>query len=101
MRKPFLILLNFFFFTTCFSQDYHRIDSLKNILITTKEDTLKGVAIWSLVDEYMYTKPDTGWYYAKMGLSLIDDNTSIKNEFGASQNPLLYSFETRMYAKGA
>src|SRR6266536_2610687 len=100
MRKAIISVLTMCSFVDCFGQDYHTIDSLKRVLNTTKEDTLKGLAIWSLVDEYMWTRPDSGLYFANTGLTFIKD-ARVKNEFEKSKNHILYSFEIRMYAKGA
>jgi tetratricopeptide (TPR) repeat protein len=100
MNSRLIIVLSLLLACRTQAQNYRRIDSLKAILNTTTADTTKGVAIWTLVDEYQYTRPDTGLYYARMGLDLIQNKT-IRAEFDQSKNPLLYSFAIRMYLKGA
>src|SRR5438477_5662606 len=95
MKKAFITLLNIYFLVNGFSQDYHRVDSMKQLLYTTQEDTIKGSTILSLAYEYMWTKPDTCLYYTRKGLDLISDQ-SISNKFDRHEN-FLYSFEIRMY----
>jgi two-component system, NtrC family, sensor kinase len=95
MRKAFITLLNVYFLVNSFGQDYHKVDSLRQLLYTTQDDAIKGSTILWLAREYMWTRPDTCLYYTKKGLDLISDQ-SIRNKFDRYEN-FLHSFEIRMY----
>jgi len=88
MRKTLITFLNVYFFINSFSQDYHKVDSLRQLLYTTRDDTIKGLTIFGIAREYMWTKPDTCLYYTNLGLDLVAD-PSIKNKFERSENPFL------------
>jgi signal transduction histidine kinase len=94
MRKALLSFITVCFLTNSFSQDYHYVDSLKQLLSSAKDDTITGLATWGLAYEYMWTKPDTCLYYTKKGFDLISD-PSVRNKFDRSAN--LSSFEIQMY----
>jgi two-component system, NtrC family, sensor kinase len=83
-----------------FGQDVHKVDSLKKILSTSSEDTLKGLAIWDLFSEFLYTKPDSCLYYGAMGFDLIK-NPVVKKKFESSDNFNLQFFEIGLYARSA
>lgn len=100
MKTLYVSILSICFYVNALCQDYHKVDSLKKILLTSQEDTIKGSMIWALTKEYMWIKPDTTLYYSNMGLALIK-NQEIKNEFQIYSDPLLRSFEIRMYEKSA
>ena len=83
-----------------FSQNPRLIDSLNKVLLTSKEDSTKAIALAHLAEELVYTKPDSCIYYTDLGLELISDK-AIRGRFERSENFDLYSFETRMYSRRA
>jgi len=91
------ILLNICLSVNALCQDPYLVDSLNKLLFNTDDDTLKGLAIRSLIDEYVFNKPDSCLYYTNMGLELIK-NKSIEKKF---ENAKMYSFEQDMYSQSA
>ena len=91
------ILLNICLSANALCQDPYLVDSLNKLLFNTDDNTVKGLAIRSLIDEYVFTKPDSCLYYTNMGLELIKDK-SIEKEF---ENAKMYSFEQEMYSQSA
>ena len=100
MRKFISIFTGIFLCLNSFSQDSHKIDSLKRILLASSDDTLKGHVIWGLCQEFIYTKPDSCLYYAAMGFDLIK-NPIIKKQFESSNNFYLQNFEVGLYTTSA
>ncbi|MGC4037000.1 MAG: ATP-binding protein [Chitinophagaceae bacterium] len=100
MKILTFIIAGFAIAVNTYCQDYHRIDSLKQILNTAHDDQTRGLAISELSGEYMWTQPDTCLYYTNMGLDLIR-TPSIKSKFEISGNPFLRFFEIRMYSVSA
>lgn len=86
-----------FLFGDCSAQDDHLADSLKQLLAISQTDTMRGLLIHKLVDEYLYKQPDTCLYYAYAGLDLMK-NQGTRNAFENARDPLLKSFEMEMYA---
>jgi len=97
MKIPCSIVIVLTMFLSVSGQENHRIDSLIHVLTNARDDSSKAIAIWSLGREYVYYKPDSCLFYARMGLDLVKDQ-SVKDLFLKTDNPLLYSFELRMYS---
>jgi signal transduction histidine kinase len=70
MKKLFICLFLLQCSAITRAQDYHYIDSLKKVLSTTRQDTIKVQAYISLSDEYAWYYPDTSLSYAMPGLAL-------------------------------
>jgi tetratricopeptide (TPR) repeat protein len=69
--RSFLLLL-WLSFSTLFlnAQDRHRIDSLRNVLITQQEDTFKVFSLADLAFEFIYIKPDSAAIFGEQALQL-------------------------------
>jgi len=52
------------------AQNQHKIDSLLNVLNTSKQDTNKVKACTGLCDAYLRSNPDTAKYFGNLGLNL-------------------------------
>lgn len=74
----FLLLFNQFGFSQ--SEETIRIDSLKNLLRSEKQDTSKCMLLVSLCWEYLYSKPDTALALAQQGLELAKRAKFTKGE---------------------
>ncbi|HET7899223.1 MAG TPA: hypothetical protein VFL47_16165, partial [Flavisolibacter sp.] len=72
MRKflIFLGLLCFSHFVVLLAQDRHRIDSLKTVLATQREDTNKVKTYAELGWAYQWSSPDTAISYGQTGVAL-------------------------------
>jgi len=100
MMRLVSIIAGTILYLSSFGQDVHKVDSLKKILSTSSEDTVKGLAIWDLFSEFLYTKPDSCLYYGAMGFDLIK-NPIAKKKFESSDNFNLQFFEIGLYARSA
>jgi len=98
MKTFYIIVISTCLLITGFSQDFYKVDSLRRVLFTTQNDTIKGLVIAALADEYLWVKLDTTLYYSNIGLQLIKEPKT-KNKFQLSENFVLRSFEIRMYEK--
>jgi|KBSSwiStaDraftv2_1062776.scaffolds.fasta_scaffold36638_3 Signal transduction histidine kinase len=96
MKLIFSSMTGLFLFFIAFSQKNNYADSLKQVLLTTQDDTIKGLTIATLSQEYLWKSPFTSLYYTNMGLELIK-KPSVKTKFAISNNPTLYSFDILMY----
>src|SRR4051812_9049380 len=97
MKIIFTILTVLTMFLSVSGQGNRRVDSLINVLANVKDDSSKALTIWALCRAYVYYKPDSCLFYTGMGLELMK-NKSVKELFLNTNNPLLYSFEMKMYA---
>lgn len=70
MRKLFLSLLALAFVINLTAQDFNKIDSLKEVLRSQKEDTLKIETFSALCWAYIFYKPDSARHYAEECLQL-------------------------------
>ncbi|MEO8147547.1 MAG: tetratricopeptide repeat protein [Bacteroidia bacterium] len=66
------ILMAFPFSQKCYSQDEHKIDSLKTLLQSSKEDTNKVKLLVDLSSIYYSINPIEGIKYGKQGLALAE-----------------------------
>ncbi|HLY71408.1 MAG TPA: hypothetical protein VKR53_16855, partial [Puia sp.] len=78
-------------------QDPHVVDSLDRLLVNNIGDTAKGAIITALVNEYVFTKPDSCLYFTNMGLDLVKEQ-SVRNKFEAAGMDI---FEQSMYSQSA
>src|SRR6266498_2312664 len=70
MRKNILSLFALAVTSLSYSQHYHYIDSLKQVLKSEKEDTSKVLTLATLSGAFWFSKPDTQFFYADQGLQL-------------------------------
>jgi tetratricopeptide (TPR) repeat protein len=70
MRKNIFSLLAITITSLSYSQDYHYIDSLKQVLKNEKEDTSKVLTLATLSGAFFFFKPDSQFFYADQGLQL-------------------------------
>jgi tetratricopeptide (TPR) repeat protein len=70
MKKLFICLFLLPCSAITKAQDYHYIDSLKKLVSTTRQDTIRVQAYIGLSDEYAWYYPDTSLSYAMPGLAL-------------------------------
>ena len=66
-RIVFLLLL---FSALTIKAQQHTVDSLKKLIITSKVDTTKVLAMGALGKFYYYSKPDTAIFFALRGITL-------------------------------
>jgi two-component system, NtrC family, sensor kinase len=70
MKKIFLLsFLSSFVLTKTIAQNNYP-DSLKQLIYSGKDDTLKARRMYLVSSYYIYRKPDSGWIYAKNALEL-------------------------------
>ena len=92
-----LFFIIFFFLTLTLSlnaQNQLKIDSLLNVLGTTKQDTVKVFAYADLCDAYRRSNIDTAMYFGNAGLTLAI-KTNFKNGMSVCYNKIGKLFEAQ------
>ncbi len=92
MKKVLLSLMVLTCVTKADSQDRRFIDSLKNKLRESKEDTNMVRRSMSIADAYVWSQPDTALLYAKRSLALAEKlNDTIGQIFNLGTLAYIYS----------
>ncbi|MEO8088070.1 MAG: tetratricopeptide repeat protein [Bacteroidota bacterium] len=100
MRKIFmLVLFCIAFFQFCFAQNQQNVDSLLNVLPTTKEDTNRAKLLINLSKIYFQTDPEKCFNYAKQALSLAQKLNYKKCIIRSYQNISIYYVINNDYEK--
>ena len=67
-----LFILSFPFCLNSLPQDRHLIDSLKNVISTSKDDTNKVKLLIEIGEQYINTIPDTAFFYYEKALDISE-----------------------------
>jgi signal transduction histidine kinase len=80
MKILFLILVTFLVISPAKGQRSD-IDSLKNLLYQTKEDTSRIILLGKLSGAYSMSSPDSALFYVRQGLTLAQEINYLKGEY--------------------
>ena len=80
MKKRWLIILFFLTYLPVAAQMITNRDSLKHIIVTTKQDSTKSNALWYLGFSYAFVHQDSAVLYASEALELAKKNDYILGE---------------------
>jgi len=74
MKRQVLFIFCFITLTSSlYPQNQRKIDSLFNVINTTKQDTTKAEAYANICDAYSRSNPDTAMYFGNLGLKLAKE----------------------------
>src|SRR6266498_4786263 len=95
MRTNIFSLLALVVTSLSYSQDYHYIDSLTQVLKNEKDDTSKVLTLATLSGAFWFSKPDSQFFYADQGLQLAK-----KIDFERGQDNCYLQLVISMWFKG-